>query len=541
MDGRNPKNHHHTSGPGLAVVIGCSSSEEEEDLLIREAPGNFIRNAEIDDDDSFLLHRRTSLKVSYQQQGEDSIIEDDINIIIPGHQDSSNQLSWHEPFIDIDGRQPFLSGVFEDLAIQRLDDGSYVNEVKAPKIVEGYLFGSILGQGSYGKVKEVVHEKGLQRRAVKIIKDRTLRRIPNGIENVKSEIDVMYKIGRHPHNVELFDVFRNEEKQKMYIIMEYCVTSLQQMLDSTPTKTFPLYQAQHYLKQLLSGLEYLHSLHIIHKDIKPGNLLLGVNGFLKISDFGVAEVVPKERWDNGNDWLSVAQGTPKFQPPEVASGAYKSFKGRPIDIWSSGVCLYNFVSGIYPFEGDVMMKLYDNITHQELEMPKDVELSEDLVELIRGILVKNPDERWDINRIKKSAWFNRIIEVNLDEIVNVPPLSLSSVDVASKHRPLSIYDDIRRLMGKDGHFVEDNSLQHTPERGLSFNECGSEDVLNCIDEVRQTTKSSSNNEEVTMINEVVDNNTTNQSSKEKSKQKNSRGSSRALAFLGRCLRRRSPS
>lgn len=82
----------------------------------------------------------------------------------------------------------------------------------------------------------------------------------------------------------------NEQKQKMYLVMEYCVGSLQNMLDSTPLKKFPLFQAHGYFTQLIEGLEYLHGMRIVHKDIKPGNLLLTLGGDLKISDLGVAEV-----------------------------------------------------------------------------------------------------------------------------------------------------------------------------------------------------------------------------------------------------------
>lgn len=68
----------------------------------------------------------------------------------------------------------------------------------------------------------------------------------------------------------------------------------QDMLESTPSKKLPIWQAHNYFTQLVDGLEYLHSKGIVHKDIKPGNLLLTLDQTLKISDFGVAEVESKK-------------------------------------------------------------------------------------------------------------------------------------------------------------------------------------------------------------------------------------------------------
>lgn len=75
----------------------------------------------------------------------------------------------------------------------------------------------------------------------------------------------------------------------MYLVMEYCVCVLQEMLAKAPAEKFPIYQAHKYFVQLVDGLEYLHGQGVIHNDIKPGNLLLALDETLKISDFGVAE------------------------------------------------------------------------------------------------------------------------------------------------------------------------------------------------------------------------------------------------------------
>uniref|UniRef100_A0AC35UGJ9 Protein kinase domain-containing protein n=1 Tax=Rhabditophanes sp. KR3021 TaxID=114890 RepID=A0AC35UGJ9_9BILA len=287
---------------GIALVIGCSDEEEEANYNLVNIANNF--NGEMDFNEADILQiepncfHTNMLTNEFIQTTAQSPVSSFLGHSPFGHNDIMLGYDNSDLF-----NQQNIASYIPDLGFQRIEDNYDTFTIaKPPKIIEGYLFGSVLGQGSYAKVKEVVHESMLVRRAVKIIKDKTLRKIPNGSANVASEIKIMEIIGRHPHSVELFDVFRINEKQKIYMIMEYCVTSLQQMLDSTSTKNFPQFQSQHYFAQLISGIEYLHLNHIIHKDIKPANLLLAVNGFLKISDFGVAEVIPEDRRDGINDW-----------------------------------------------------------------------------------------------------------------------------------------------------------------------------------------------------------------------------------------------
>lgn len=115
-----------------------------------------------------------------------------------------------------------------NLFFHRVDSADiiYRSKKKKCKLVGKYVMGDILGEGSYGKVKEMLDSETLCRRAVKILKKRKLRRIPNGEQNVQREIQLL-QILRHKNVIELVDVMYNDEKQKMYLVMEFCVGVLQ--------------------------------------------------------------------------------------------------------------------------------------------------------------------------------------------------------------------------------------------------------------------------------------------------------------------------
>lgn len=296
------------------------------------------------------------------------------------------------------------------------DQMIYQPRKKRPKMIGRYLMGDLLGEGSYGKVKEVLDSKTLCRLAVKIFTKRKLRRIPNGEQNVQTEIRLLRRLS-HKNVIKLVDVLYNDEKQKLYVVMEYCVECLQELIESTPAKKFPIWQAHGYFCQLLDGLEYLHSRGIVHKDIKPANLLLTNDGTLKISDFGVAEAIDQFAV---NDTCHTSHGSPAFQPPEIVNGL-ETLAGFKVDVWSAGVTLYNMTTGKYPFDGDTIYKLFETIGRGEYSIPEELDLH--LQNLIVGMLEKDPNERLTLQQVRHHNWVRKRQPRTL-EYVSIPRLSI---------------------------------------------------------------------------------------------------------------------
>ncbi len=139
----------------------------------------------------------------------------------------------------------------------------------------------------------------------------------------------------------------------------------------------------------IEGLKYLHSIGVMHRDIKPHNLLMTSAKKIKICDFGVAcKVESKEK-----DTLTNTEGTYHFMPPECWNYDIREFSGVKADMWALGVTLYAIVYNKMPFWADNELELANVIMKDEIDFNQDRDVSLDLKHLIQKLLSKDPDKR----------------------------------------------------------------------------------------------------------------------------------------------------
>ena len=289
-----------------------------------------------------------------------------------------------------------------------------------------------LGHGQHGKVKLAKDYYTSKLVAIKILdrvepmrnkfKLSNKNAAANGlIENisVKREINIMKKL-HHEHIVKLIEVLDDIESRKIYLILEYCSKGeirwclgdqLEIQARGPPLLDFD--QARKIFRDVVLGVEYLHSRGVIHRDIKPANLLLSDDNVVKISDFGVSLAVQN---CNEEDMCKTV-GTPAFYSPEICLGmdsALEHFGGTPktiisypLDIWALGITLYCMLFGRLPFICSHEMELYDKIINDKLDFPKNMAaFNVDSIEyhqaqnLLLGLLEKNPYKRLTVRDIK---------------------------------------------------------------------------------------------------------------------------------------------
>jgi PAS domain-containing protein len=275
-----------------------------------------------------------------------------------------------------------VAHAFFALRIKRVELGAYWQNRK--RVGEYYLL-EVIGQGSFGKVRRAVHHATKQQVAVKILPQTGESAVD--MQRAMREIDILMKLS-HPCIIGLHQVIHH--KQKLYIVMDY-VHGTDLMAYIQANNGLNEKEAQRCFRQIVSALEYCHEHGVIHRDVKPKNILVDMQGNLKLIDFGMSN------WIEEGKLRSTFCGTPAFASPEIILGI--KYTGTQVDVWSTGVVLYLMVTGRYPFEnvGEVLQSSYKD--------PPNI--SEECKDLIRSMLVVAPEQRAKLSQVKKHPWYTK--------------------------------------------------------------------------------------------------------------------------------------
>ncbi|XP_017425568.1 serine/threonine-protein kinase GRIK2-like isoform X3 [Vigna umbellata] len=205
---------------------------------------------------------------------------------------------------------------------------------------------------------------------------------------------LIMKMVEHPNIVNLIEVIDDPESDDFYMVLEYVEGKWVCEGTGRPC-ALGEETARKYLRDIVSGLTYLHAHNIVHGDIKPDNLLITRHGKVKIVDFSVSQA-----FEDGNDELRRSPGTPVFTAPECCLGL--TYHGKASDTWAVGVTLYCMILGEYPFLGDTLQDTYDKIVNDPLVLPDDI--NPQLKNLIEGLLCKDPEKRMTLGDVAEHVW-----------------------------------------------------------------------------------------------------------------------------------------
>ncbi|XP_052648020.1 serine/threonine-protein kinase 36 [Harpia harpyja] len=242
--------------------------------------------------------------------------------------------------------------------------------------MEKYHVLEMIGEGSFGRVYKGRRKHSAQVVALKFIPK--VGRSEKELKNLQREIEIMRGL-HHPNIIQMLDSF--ETNKEVVVVTDYAEGELFQILEDDGS--LPEDQVQNIAAQLVSALYYLHSHRILHRDMKPQNILLGKDGIIKLCDFGFARAMSIHTMV-----LTSIKGTPLYMSPELV-------EERPYDhtadLWSVGCILYELFVGTPPFYTSSIFQLVSLIVKDPVKWPTAI--SPVFKSFLQGLLMKDPRQR----------------------------------------------------------------------------------------------------------------------------------------------------
>lgn len=268
--------------------------------------------------------------------------------------------------------------------------------------IEDYELLEHLGKGGFAHVYRARCRKTGLFVAIKMI-DKALMASAGMIGRVRQEVTIHSRL-KHPAILELYTFF--EDAHYVYLILELAHNGELAKHFKLGTHGLSEKAAADIFRQVLSGVMYLHTHNIIHRDLSLNNLLLTKDLNVKIADFGLATQL------NGPDEKHVTMcGTPNYISPEVAS---REFHGLPADVWGLGCMLYTLLVGKPPFHTQHVKTTLNKVINADYRIPS--ELSVQAQDLLQKLLCKDPTKRITLKGIMEHPFLNNIFNgINLNK------------------------------------------------------------------------------------------------------------------------------
>eukprot|EP00127_Corallochytrium_limacisporum_P006714 Clim_evm3s234 gene=Clim_evmTU3s234 len=272
----------------------------------------------------------------------------------------------------------------------------YANKViPTKKNADSFKLHSTLGTGSFGRVYLAQDRDDGEFVALKVLRKSKVVKLKQ-VEHTLNEKNFLQGL-KFPFIVDLKVSFK--DNANLYMVLEYIpggeLFSYLRQSGRLPQDTVVFYTAQ-----VAMVFEYLHSLNLVYRDLKPENLLLDANGYLKITDFGFVKMVTDRTW--------TLCGTPEYLAPEIIlSKGYN----QAVDWWALGILLYEMLCGYPPFYADQPLKIYEKILAGRIRYPPHV--SNEARDLVRNLLQIDITKRYGnlrggVKDIKRHPLFKTI-------------------------------------------------------------------------------------------------------------------------------------
>ncbi|XP_062858157.1 death-associated protein kinase 2 [Trichomycterus rosablanca] len=326
---------------------------------------------------------------------------------------------------------------------------------KQQKVEDFYEMGKDLGSGQFAIVKQCREKSTGVEYAAKFIKKRQSRVSRRGVrrEEIEREVTILQQL-QHPNIISLHDVY--ETRTDVVLILE--LVSGGELFDFLAQKeSLSEEEATEFIKQILDGVQYLHSKKIVHFDLKPENIMLLDKNVpkprIKLIDFGLAHKI-----EDGAEFKNIF-GTPEFVAPEIVN--YEPL-GLAADMWSIGVITYILLSGASPFLGESKQETLANVSAVNYDFDEEFfgSTSELAKCFIRQLLNKDTRKRLTVEGALSHPWIkpldHRQALVRRQSVVNIENFRRQHVRRRWKFsfRIVALCNHLTRMMKKPEYDCE---------------------------------------------------------------------------------------